>query len=515
MSLLVTLLLGLVNAETVDFTNSCTGPGCGTLIEYPDWQGGDISVDIRGDFNGGNEQATTEVLHNDMVWSQGGCSGPTNQCTDAWASCGDWTNIPPGHVKVIVQTTAAVDFCATEFKWTISQNPGLAFIDGASCVWKDLDTDLLSLGNQYKGYTCPSGKIATGFRLKGYEENAQVHNDPIKVKCCDVAGHSEVTTDCNEIFATSQVSVGIVTADVVECSAENHYVLAGVYDIYDDEPWVYNQARVGKCCKVNCDAAYCEEGAWGVNHEQCTTVIADPEFVGEHDLACPTGTLLTRVIEGDAGPDQLGVQQVHSIECCELDIVAPPTRAPTMEPTLSPTDAPTMAPTLTPTDAPSPPPSPAPTTSEPTFAPSPAPTTGCTTCLLNVYNQQIAEEYEFLNKIDACLPECCTEEDVDHHETGGCQCDNFETPWNSCVSECPGWAPISYDTAPNGELCSICGLQSSTTSSQAMSVFSVPGTGSGVLIWALALIGGVSMVYTCTKTTMTKREYQHVFEHDV
>merc|ERR1712147_207558 len=102
----------------------------------------------------------------------------------------------------------------------------------------------------------------------------------------------------------------------------------------------YTEMLVGKCCEVKCDAPWCHCKDWGVNTDQCLTVTADPDINGEQDLVCPEGTLLTQVHDGHSAAAH-GIQRVESVVCCELDLIASPSKAPTTSPTSAPSPAPT------------------------------------------------------------------------------------------------------------------------------------------------------------------------------
>merc|ERR1712045_557712 len=155
------------------------------------------------------------------------------------------------------------------------------------------------------------------------------------------------------------------------CSANDHLmVFSGAYDastFNDDE---YTEILVGKCCEVKCDAPWCQGKDWGINTDQCVTISADAENNEAQELVCPEGTVVTQVIDGHSGA-ALGIREVASVVCCELDVISQPTSAPSLSPTTTePTNAPSLSPSTTePTYAPSR----SPTTTEPTYAPTRSP----------------------------------------------------------------------------------------------------------------------------------------------
>lgn len=220
------------------------------------------------------------------------------------------------------------------------------------CIWRDQVVNLDIGGESHFGYACNDHEVIVGFKLNNHHQTSQDHGDPTSVLCCNIFGHSSVTETC-DIF---KVGSDGVTGSEAACDASAHKVFTGVYDSVQSANDVYTETRARKCCEVHCDADYCTNGDWGVNHESCQTITADYPQGGEDVLlTCPAGTLMTKVIDSESNHHVPGVNMVHQIECCDLDLVSPPTRSPSPEPT---TEEPTLAP------------SPAPTTDMPTQAPS-------------------------------------------------------------------------------------------------------------------------------------------------
>merc|ERR1711953_118671 len=252
------------------------------------------------------------------------------------------------------------------------------------CRWES-NHDQNPNDRDYMGWTCADNEILTGFGLSADEL------DVTKVQCCKLGGHSSVKPDTCTYVGSNHRSA--------KCgNGKDHKVFSGAYDKRINEIDAVSEILAGKCCEVECDAAWCAENTWGVDKDNCQEIHAQGD--GAQELVCPTGTLMTEIRDGLAG-NAAGVQEVKSITCCALDLVAPPTQAPSKAPTTSrPTFAPSKAPTTSrPTVAPSAVPSTSPSTT-----PSVAPTT-VDDCLLSLRDSSLTNA-EFLAGIDLCLPGC-------------------------------------------------------------------------------------------------------------
>jgi len=266
-----------------------------------------------------------------------------------------------------------------------------------TCRWQTARDHYLSDTQDWMGWTCADNEILTGFGI-----NTDNEDDVSKIQCCELGGHSSVIPDtCTFI----EVGDSEFKPESATCNANDHMVFSGAYDGRMEEGDDYTEMLVGKCCEVKCDAPWCHDCKdWGVNTDQCLTVTADPDINGEQDLVCPEGTLLTQVHDGHSAAAH-GIQRVESVVCCELDLIASPSKAPTTSPTSAPSPAPTQAPSPSPTTAPSPSPTFAPSPS-PTTAPSPAPTS-TSDCLLQLFQcDPPLSDADILKGIDDCLPDC-------------------------------------------------------------------------------------------------------------
>jgi len=274
-----------------------------------------------------------------------------------------------------------------------------------NCSWKSQDTGSTSIGNGvYFGFTCNGNEVMTGFKLHDQADgsiNSQ-NGNPFEIRCCEVFGHSAVTSTC-DWSASSGIS-----QSQSWCDATAHKAFSGVYDLLPPTQSVgndaYTETQARKCCEVVCDEQYCQNGDWGVDAGSCHTLTANYTGAGEHVLTCPTGTLMTKVIDTPNESQIWGVETIHQIECCALDIVPPPTKSPTTcpsaDPSLSPSVHPTTAPTTAnPTTCPS---------AYPSLSPSVHPTTAPTTqtdCLLNIdrTNPTVSDD-DFLKALKDCIP---------------------------------------------------------------------------------------------------------------
>jgi len=220
------------------------------------------------------------------------------------------------------------------------------------------------------GWTCANDEILTGFGL-----SADQH-DVTKVQCCKVGGHSSIKSNtCTYVESNHERA---------KCGNGNdHMVFSGAYDKRVAVNDAVTEILAGKCCEVECDAPWCAGGDWGVDKNNCQVI--STASTQAQELVCPTGTIMTEVEDGLAG-NAHGVQQVASVTCCALDMVAPPTRAPTAPPsTARPTSAPTTAPS--------------------TSMPSSAPTT-VDDCLLALKDSSQLTDSQYLSNVDLCLPGC-------------------------------------------------------------------------------------------------------------
>jgi len=257
-----------------------------------------------------------------------------------------------------------------------------------TCRWQTARDQHLSDTQDLMGWTCADNEILTGFEI-----NHDNEDDVSKIQCCELGGHSSVIPDtCTFI----EVDDPEFKPENATCNANDHMVFSGVYDERMLDGDDYTEMLVGKCCEVKCDAPWCHCKDWGVNTDQCLTVTADPDINGAQDLVCPEGTLLTQVQDGHSAAAH-GIQRVGSVVCCELDLIASPSKAPTTSPTTEPSPAPTRAPSPSPTEVPSP---------SPTTAPSPAPTS-TSDCLLKLFQcDPPLSDADILQGIDDCLPDC-------------------------------------------------------------------------------------------------------------
>lgn len=254
-----------------------------------------------------------------------------------------------------------------------------------TCRWHAIQDDHLFDTKGFMGWTCADNEILTGFGINANED------DVSKIKCCELGGHSSVVPNsCNFI----EVGDAKFNPESATCNANDHMVFSGAYDKTTLEEDAFTEVAVGKCCKVECDAPWCNEASdWGVNTDKCQTIAADPNYTGPQNLVCPEGTLVTKIHDGHKGRAQ-GIQKVQSVECCELDLVSQPSKAPTVGPTFAPSRSPTNAPSPSPTTAPTP---------SPTNMPSVAPTT-TPECLLAFVKSKSLSDAEILEGIDSCLP---------------------------------------------------------------------------------------------------------------
>jgi len=254
-------------------------------------------------------------------------------------------------------------------RWETVQDPNLA---------NNVDTE------DYFGYSCAHNEILTGFGLSAKE------NDVTKVQCCELGGHSSVISNsCSFIDAshpTYEDAQGF-QPDVAICDANAHMVFSGAYDKSVAPGDEITELLAGKCCEVECSAQWCAGQDWGVNSDRCKTLSVHPDDNGEKNLVCPHGTLMTEIQDGFEGGAH-GLQHISSIVCCELDLVAQPTKAPSTMPTTSPSTSPTTAPSPMPTPAP----------------------TSTTECLLELHKAKVNRR-KFLEGIERCLPWC----EIDQH----------------------------------------------------------------------------------------------------
>jgi hypothetical protein len=270
-----------------------------------------------------------------------------------------------------------------------------------TCRWKSTQDRLVADSQHLVGWTCADNEIITGFGINADED------DVSKIQCCDLGGHSSVIPETCSFIKVGDQEFGPERAS---CSANDHLmVFSGAYDAstFDDDE--YTEILVGKCCEVKCDAPWCQGKDWGINTDQCVTISADAENNEAQELVCPEGTVVTQVIDGHSGA-ALGIQEVASVVCCELDVISQPTSAPSQSPTTTkPTYAPSRSPSKTPSTSPSKAPTPSPTTSpspSPTNAPSQAPTSTAN-CLLALFQcDPPLSDAEILQGIDDCLPNC-------------------------------------------------------------------------------------------------------------
>jgi len=266
-----------------------------------------------------------------------------------------------------------------------------------TCRWQETRDQHLDDTQDLLGWTCADNEILTGFEI-----NHDNEDDVSKVQCCELGGHSSVIPDTCTFIEVDDTGFNPTNAS---CNANDHMVFTGAYDerIPDGGDDI-TEMLVGKCCEVKCDTPWCHCKDWGVNTDQCLTVTADPDINGEQDLVCPEGTLLTQINDAHLGGAK-GIQRVGSVVCCELDLIASPSKAPTTSPTSQPSPAPTQAPSPSPTTAPSPSPTFAPSPS-PTTAPSPAPTS-TSDCILALFQcDPPLSDAEILQGLDDCLPDC-------------------------------------------------------------------------------------------------------------
>jgi len=255
-----------------------------------------------------------------------------------------------------------------------------------SCRWVTVQDPNLASNDDTKdffGFSCADKEILTGFGLSANE------NDVTRIQCCELGGHSSVISGtCSFIDAgnTDSQTQGF-QPDVAICDANAHMVFSGAYDKKVKPGDEITELLAGKCCEVECDAQWCAGQDWGVNSDKCETISVDPHDNGKKNLVCPHGTLMTEIRDGFAGGAH-GLQNIASIVCCELDLVAEPTKAPT------------CAPSPAPTSAPSPLPTPAPTST--------------TECLLELHQATLTTG-QFLQGIDRCLPWCEVEQNQRAH----------------------------------------------------------------------------------------------------
>jgi len=278
-------------------------------------------------------------------------------------------------------------------RWETVQDPNLA---------NNVDT------KDYFGYSCAHNEILTGFGLSAKK------NDVTKVQCCELGGHSSVIPNSCSFIDASHPVTGQTQGfqpDVAICDANAHMVFSGAYDKEVAPGDEITELLAGKCCEVECNAQWCAGQDWGVNSDRCKILSVHPDdYKGEKKLVCPHGTLMTEIKDGFAGGAH-GLQHISSIVCCELDLVAPPTKAPSTMPTTRPSTAPTATPTKAPSAMPTTSPSTAPTTA-PSPMPTPAPTS-TTECLRELQQAKLTLA-QFLEGIKRCLPWC----EVDQYTYG-------------------------------------------------------------------------------------------------
>merc|ERR1712179_255755 len=240
-----------------------------------------------------------------------------------------------------------------------------AFLE--DCRW-ETSHDQTPNSADYMGWTCADNEILTGFGLSADE------HDITKVQCCKLGGHSAVKPNtCTYVDSNHERA---------KCGNGNdHMVFSGAYDKRAASVDAVTEILAGKCCEVECDAAWCAGGNWGVDKTNCQVI--STQNTGAQELVCPTGTLMTEIEDGLAG-NAHGVQKVGSVTCCAMDLISQPTMAPSSAPTTSrPTTAPSSAPSVSPTAAP----------------------TTVVQCLLSLRDSSLTND-QYLADLDLCLPGC-------------------------------------------------------------------------------------------------------------
>jgi len=248
------------------------------------------------------------------------------------------------------------------------------YADVKACHWISIDLNSKDIkGADFFGYECPSKEFISEIMVQRYKSNSHLHNNPVGVRCCEIAGTHHVTETCVDHF-TQEVG----TAEDALC--EGNSVLSGMYNfasqIVDQNDLEYDQTMAHRCCEISeCEAEYCTEGnGLSIDESSCITIghESDPESDGELSiLSCPAETVLKKIIDVDVA---VGVQEVYEIECCDLVQVARPSSSPSFSPSHSP---------------------------------SVSPTTTCMNCLMTLHKENIANDQLAMSRYQECLDNHC------------------------------------------------------------------------------------------------------------
>jgi len=314
-----------------------------------------------------SDKTKAKITYFNQNWQAGSTWDCSRLSTD-YSLIGDWSC---GNFYVNGAITISSDYADDFTNQRTNDHIDFCKADGAltqDCRWETAHDQQPNSAN-YMGWTCADDEILTGLGLSPNQ------HDVTKVQCCKLGGHSAVkSSTCSYVDSNHQSAV---------CGDGNdHMVFSGAYDKRAASVDAVTEILAGKCCEVECDAAWCAGGNWGVDKNNCQVI--STQNTGAQELTCPTGTLMTEIEDGVAG-NAHGVQKVASVTCCAMDLISQPTMAPSSAPTTSrPTKAPTSAPS--------------------TSSPSVAPTT-VEQCLISLRDSSLTDA-QYLADIDLCLPGC-------------------------------------------------------------------------------------------------------------
>jgi len=245
----------------------------------------------------------------------------------------------------------------------------LGFVDDTSCQWHAMNKmNKVINANQFFGFECPPNQIISELRLEGYGARSVLENNPTAILCCELGGYTLVTNTCVDSYSTAD---GILEAAI----CQGNSAMAAIYDLSDPTleqgQWQYQATKAVTCCDIEYDTSYGHNLDLGIDRSQCE-VISHSNQVGSFDVSCPEDMILIAIRDNDLAH---GVQEVHEVECCKVHQATAPSKAPTATPT--------------------------------TDQPSSAPTTSCYRCLIEVHGNNVSDQDDFVDEIEACLSHCC------------------------------------------------------------------------------------------------------------
>lgn len=299
--------------------------------------------------------------------SAGSSGGYPGYATDNYGTAGEeWS---PGSAKAISCSGGwQVSHCSLQI--LIRKPSGaLGYVKDSSCQWHAMNKmNKIINGNQFFGFECPANTIISELRLEGYGARSVLENNPTAILCCELGGYNVVTDTCVDSYSTAD---GILEAAI--CQGNN--AMAAIYDLSDPTleqgQWQYQATKAVTCCDIEYDTSYGHNLDLGIDRSQCE-VISHSNQVGSFDVSCPEDMVLIAIRDNDLAH---GVQEVHEVECCKVHQATAPSKAPTATPT--------------------------------TDQPSSAPTTSCYQCLIEVHGNNVSDQDDFVDEIEACLSHCC------------------------------------------------------------------------------------------------------------